>query len=201
MNFSRMAAASFAVVAVTSVSSWAQPAPAQNAVILGSADASVLRTGTEVSLRMSEELTTKGKNLRPGYRFRMEVAQPVMVGGQIVVPVGSPAMGEVTEVRNKGMWGKSGNINARPLYLSVNGRQIRLSGAMNDKGTTGTAGVVAAIALLPLAGFLTTGTSAVIPTGAPVKAFIDEDVTVAFAAGSAPSPMVVPAVSAPIAAK
>ncbi len=48
-------------------------------------------------------------------------------------------------------------------------------------------------AFLPVAGFFTTGTSAVIPMGAPVKAFIDEDVPIAFAPGAAPAPMVVPA--------
>jgi len=186
-----------ALLVASSASAFAQIAPGA-AVVLGAPTANVLRVGTEVSLRMSEELTTKGKNLRPGQRFRMEVAENVTVNGQVVIPAGTPATGEVTEVRNKGMWGKSGAINARPLYLQVNGRQIRLSGAMNDKGKTGTAGVVAAIAFVPVAGFFTTGTSAVIPIGAPVKAFIDEDVPVAFAP-AAPAAMMVPS-AAPLAA-
>jgi hypothetical protein len=102
------------------------------------------------------------------------------------VPVGSPAMGELTEVRNKGMWGKSGHLTAQILYVQVNGRQIRLRGTFDDKGVTGTAGVVAAIAFIPIAGFVTTGTSANIPSGSGVKAFIDEDVPVQLAA-AAPS--------------
>jgi hypothetical protein len=145
---------------------------------------------------MSEELTTKGKNLRVGQRFRMEVAEPVTVAGNIVIPAGSPAVGEVTEVRNKGMWGKSGAINGRVLYLHANGRQIRLSGSLYDKGVTGTGAVVGAIALVPIAGFFTTGTSALIPMGAPIKAFVDEDVAVAFAPAAAPAPMTVPAAPA-----
>lgn len=196
MNASCRALLGSAVAIAFSMPSLAQtavPAPAATpAVVIGAPDASVLRTGTEVVLKMSEELTTKGKNLRVGQRFRLEVAEPVMVGGQIVIPTGSPATGEVTEVRNKGMWGKSGNINARVLYVQVNGRQIRLTGSLNDKGVTGTAGVVAAIALIPVAGFFTTGTSAVIPLGAPIKAFVDEDVPVAFSPGAAPAPMAVP---------
>ncbi|QAY78572.1 hypothetical protein [Sphingosinicella sp. BN140058] len=63
---------------------------------------------------------------------------------------------------------------------------IRLSGAVDDKGTTGTAGVVASIAFVPVAGFFVTGTSAQIPTGAPVKAFLDEDVSVAGALAAQP---------------
>jgi hypothetical protein len=170
------------------------------AVVAGQ-QASVLRAGTPIALKVREELTTKGKNLRVGQRFQLEVAEPVTVNGQVVIPLGSPAMGEVTHVRNKGMWGKSGGINARVLYVRANGQQIRLTGQVDDKGKTGTAGVVGAIAFVPVAGFFVTGTSAIIPLGAPVNAFIDEDVPLVFAQSSAPaSMMVVPeAAAAPVA--
>ncbi len=178
----------------------AAPAPAQSApLVAGGANQNVLRAGTAVPLKMREELTTNGKKLKVGHRFQMEVAENVMLNGVTVIPVGSPAVGEVTEVRNKGMWGKSGRINARVLYASVNGRQIRLSGQLDDKGTTGTAGVVGAIAVIPVAGFFVTGTSAVIPIGTPVNGFMDEDVPVAFST-AAPQPMVVNAPAAPQAA-
>lgn len=176
-----------------------QPSTAMTATLAPVPESNVLRVGTEVSLKMREELTTLGKKLRVGQRFQMEVAEPVTVGGQIVIPVGSPATGEVTEVRNKGMWGKSGYINGRVLYTQVNGRQIRLTGSLDDKGKTGTAGVVASVALVPLAGFFVTGTSAVIPVGAPVRAFVDEDIPVAFAPAPAPAPLTVPT-AAPVAA-
>lgn len=156
------------------------------AVIAPSDQTNVIRAGTEVMLTMSEPLTTNGKKLRPGQQFKMAVAAPVMAGGQIVIPAGSIATGEVTDVRNKGMWGKSGRINARVLYVRVGDRQVRLSGVFDDKGTTGTAGVVGAIAVLPVAGFFVTGTSANIPMGAPVKAFLDEDLTVTFASKADP---------------
>ena len=156
----------------------------------------VLRTGTEVPLRLLEELTTKGKNLRVGQRIRMETAEAVMVQGVTVVPVGSPAVGEITDVINKGMWGKSGHLGARVLYMNVNGRPIRLSGAFDDKGVAGGVGAVAvsAIVFLP-AGFFMTGTSAKLPVGTVVKGFIDEDVPLELA--SAPlAPMVVGALPA-----
>ncbi len=66
-----------------------------------------------------------------------------------------------------------------------------MTGQLDDKGTTGTVGVVGAVALLPVAGFFMTGTSANIPLGAPVTGFIDEDVPVAFTT-DAPAPMVIP---------
>ena len=136
----------------------------------------VLRAGTPIQLRMLEEVTTKKKAARVGQRFQLEVAAPVEVNGVEVIPAGSPAWGEITNVRNKGMWGKSGKLDARLLYVRVNGRQVRLTGAFDDKGVTGTAGVVGALALVPVAGFFMTGTSATLPKGAEIGGFIDQDV-------------------------
>lgn len=157
----------------------------------------VLRAGTPVSLRMMEEITTKKKAARVGQRFMMEVAEPVFVNSVAVIPAGTPAWGEITTVRNKGMWGKSGKLDARALYVRVNGRQIRLTGTFDDKGVTGTGGVVASVALVPLAGFFVTGTSAVLPKGGIVGGFIDEDVELSFA-NAGPAPLEVPAAAAPM---
>lgn len=158
------------------------------AVILPSTTESVLRAGTEVPLVMSETINSNNKSLRPGQRVRMEVAQSVTLGGTVVIPAGSPATAEITDIRRKGMWGKSGRIEARVLNVRVGDRLIRLSGTFDDKGVTGTAGVVTSIALVPLAGFFVTGTSANIPAGSGVKAFLDEDLRIAVAAAPAPTP-------------
>ena len=158
----------------------------------------ILRVGTVVPLRLSEELTTKGKKLRVGNRFHLETSEPVMVQGVNVIPVGSPAVGEITDVRNKGMWGKSGHLGARILYVTVNGRQIRLSGAFDDKGVAGGVGAVAvsAIVFLP-AGFFMTGTSALVPAGTVIKASVDEDVPLAMPV-AAQAPLAVGAPAPPL---
>lgn len=168
--------------------------------IAGIAGPAVLRTGTKVPLKLSEELTTKGKKLRVGQRFQLEVAESVLVDNQVVIPIGSPATGEVTDVRNKGMWGKSGHLTAQVLYATVNGRQVKLNGTFDDKGTAGGIGAVAvsAIVFAP-AGFFMTGTSARIPLGAPVIAFVGEDVPLEFAAS--PAPVIVAPAAAPVPAE
>jgi len=173
-----------ASVPAPTVTMVAQPAPIQAPVTSNA----ILRVGTEVPVRLLEELTTKGKKLRVGHRFRLETSEPVMVQGVVVIPVGSPAVGEITDVRNKGMWGKSGHLGARVLYVTVNGRQIRLSGAFDDKGVAGGVGAVAVSALVFLpAGFFMTGTSALVPSGTIIKAFVDEDVSLAIQSGAVPA--------------
>jgi hypothetical protein len=158
----------------------------------------VLRTGTEIPLRLEEELTTQGKQLRVGQRIHLTTSEPVVVNGVTVIPVGTPAEGEITDVRNKGMWGKSGHLAARILYLTVYGRQIRLSGNFDDKGVAGGwgAAAVSAFVFLP-AGFFMTGTSAKVPAGTVVKSFVEEDVPLAMPA-AVQGPLPVPAPAAPL---
>ena len=169
----------------------AQQTVATATVLPAPAD-SVVHVGTPVSLKLSEEITTKEKRARVGQRINLEVAVALEVAGHVVIPAGTPAVGEITEVRNKGMWGKSGHLTAQVLYLRLGNRQIRISGTFDEKGSTGTGGVVAAVVFVPIAGFLVTGTSATLPLGMPVKAFIDEDLPVAFTGPAAPAPLAVP---------
>jgi hypothetical protein len=165
------------------------------AALIEPAQSSVLRAGAEIPLLTREELTTKEKKLRVGQRFQMEVASNVMEGGVIVIPAGTPAVGEVTEVKNKGMWGKSGYISARVLSMRIGDRQVRLTGTFDDKGTAGTGAVVGALLVLPVAGFFMTGTSATIASGSAIKAFLDEDI--AFRAVATPAPVLEIPVAAP----
>ena len=171
----------------------AQPQAPQ--VIMPQPVQAVLRTGTPIVLRLSEAISTKEKAAKVNDRVRMEVAEAVMVGNTVVIPVGSPATGELTDVRNKGMWGKSGRIVGRVLTVNANGRTIRLSGSFDTKGGSGTGGAVAvsAIVFAP-AGFFMTGKSAEMPAGSTVRGFIDEDIPLTIVGGgtpAGPAPMVV----------
>jgi hypothetical protein len=201
------AAAPQAAIQPAATPSVAPAAP--QAVIVSPAGANVLRAGTEIPLRMEEGLSSNDKTVREGQQFHMTVASDVMLGNVVVIPAGSQATGEISDLRRKGMWGKSGHISARALNVRVGDRLIRLTGNFDEHGTTGTAGVVAAVAFVPIAGFFMTGTSAKIPSGAGVKAFLDEDLAiavpqpaVAVVPATAPLPVqaVVPAAAATAAA-
>ena len=174
------------IFSMSSVSAQALTQSALEPVILAPANGSVIESGTEIVLRLREELTTDKKKLKAGYRFQMEVAEPLRLNNQIIIPSGTPAIGEVTEVRNKGMWGKSGYIEARAISMRIGGRTIRLSGTFDDKGAAGTD-------IIPVVGFFTSGSSATIATGSTVKAFLDEDIVVA----QSPAPTPAPAKPAP----
>jgi hypothetical protein len=192
--FSKVIVASVVLVAA-SVSAQTvvnpQPTQAQNVtVVQEQAAANVLRAGAPIPVVLSEFLTTKGKNLKVGQRVQLEVAQDVLLNGRVVVPARSPVEGVLTEVRNKGMWGKSGAIRLHINSVNINGTSIRLKGDMDTRGETGTAGVVGAIVVLPVAGFFVTGTSAEMPLNMPGRAFLDQDIALA-APAAVPLPMTV----------
>ena len=159
------------------------PAPsaaAQTAVMIPQqVQADVLRAGAPVPVALSEMLTTKGKSLKVGQIVRLEVAQDVMLNGRVAIPARSPVEGVLTEVRNKGMWGKSGAIHLQITSVNINGIAVRLKGDMDTRGQTGTAGVVGAIVVLPIAGFFVTGTSAEMSLNTPGRAFLDQDIALA----------------------
>jgi hypothetical protein len=151
-----------------------------------------LKQGTEVRLATVGELSSNRS--RVGDRIDLEVEEAIQLNGQTVIPAGARAVGEITRRKDSGMWGKAGKLEFKPLHIKMGDRQIQLTAndATKDKGKAGTAGVVAAVVFLPVAGFFVKGTSAKIPARTSVTAFLDEDVPVTFAPAAA-SGLVVPA--------
>ncbi len=174
--------------------SLADPTFAQERVIIAQTDnQSVLRAGTPIALRLIETISTKEKIAKVNDRVRLEVAEDVTVNGLVIIPVGSPATGELTQVKYKGMWGKSGRFIGRILTVNANGRKIRLSGNFDSKGNSGGVGAaaVSAVVFAP-AGFFMTGKSAEMLAGTTIRGFIDEDISFTFAetsTGSSDSPI------------
>lgn len=173
-------------VIATSFMAGVSPAAAQQAPLVieqtpqPQATGPVLKQGTPIHLATETEMNSQ--ETRTGDRIELRVLDAVSVDGHTVIPIGTRGVGEVTLAKKKGMWGKSGRLEFRPLYLSLGGRQVPISTRKNtrEKGETGTAGVVASIVVLPLAGFFVTGTSAKIPRGSTVDAELSEDLPVVF---------------------
>lgn len=133
-----------------------------------------LQIGSQVSFKLLDELSTK-RSPR-GQTFRLEVTEDVKIKGQLVIPSGTIAVGEVTRSDAKGAFGKSGKLEARVLYLEVSGRTVRMTGILSAAGKGGTTEtVLTAIAAGTLA-FAITGKTAIIPKGTALDASLDRSV-------------------------
>lgn len=169
------------------------PLAAAPMVIAKPSSTTVLPQGTTIRFRTLTQLSSQENKV--GQRFDLEVAEDIMFNGRVVIPRGSPAVGDISMVKKKGMWGKSGKLETRVLYVRANGKEIPVRGTVGDKGETGTAGVVGAVLVLPVAGFFVTGTSAILPAGTGATAVLESDLPFEF---EAPATVITPsAVASP----
>ena len=151
-----------------------------------------LPANTEVLLSMNEELSTKGGKIEVGTKFRLSVVQDVKLNGYIIIPRGTPAIGEVTWKTGKGMFGKSGKMEIDLRHLDLNGQVIPLTGHYRQEGSGNTVATVATVLLVaPIAGMLVTGRSAILPQGRELKAYLAESLPVALPARANLAPPVV----------
>jgi hypothetical protein len=136
----------------------------------------LLKRDTPVHLMVMSEVSTKERGI--GYRFKLRVNQPVIVGGAIVIPVGTLAWGEVTSASSSGNVGKSGTLSAKLLHVDLNGMFIPLTGETQAAGKSGTGDAVMAVMALGVLGLFAKGNNAKIKAGELMTGFTAEDAQV-----------------------
>jgi hypothetical protein len=132
-----------------------------------------LAPGAMIALELQDTLSSR-TNYK-GDAIRLLVVEDVLQDGTVIIPRGTTATGEVTDVQAKGALGQSGKLEARLLYATVRGSTIRLSGALSARGKSNgaeTLGAIAAIGTFPL---FFSGKSATIAAGTRMTARIDRE--------------------------
>jgi hypothetical protein len=158
--------------------SMVQAAPSAAAQQAPEAAALTIPSNTEVILRMSEDLTTKGGQIEVGHVFNLTVAYDVRVKGVIAIPAGTPAKGEVTMRTGRAVFGKSGKMEIEVRSIDLNGQRIPVTGKYRQEGEGDTLAAVGAVFLAAPLMFVT-GKSAVIPRGRELSAYTTGATTVA----------------------
>lgn len=190
-----MLAASAALFALP-VHAQEAPLPVQ-AVKAPEQPAVFLPAGTEISLEMAQEVTTKGNGWEEGDQFNLTVSSPVMLGDYVIIPKGTKAVGRITWLTSRGAFGKSGKMDVELEYLEMNGRRINIDGTYRQEGDGATLATVGGVILAGVfAGFIT-GKSGVIPQGRELMATLEDDLPVALPEGASLAPKPVTATLAP----
>lgn len=135
----------------------------------------VIPKDTPVRLMVVSEVSTKER--KAGYRFKLRVDEPVLIGGRVAIPVGATAWGEVSAADSSGIVGKSGRVTARLLFIDTGHARIPIAGEISDRGKSGTAETVMGVVLLGPLGLFARGNNAKIKAGERTTAFTTEDVT------------------------
>lgn len=150
------------------------PMPIQAIAPSAPAASTALPANTEIAMTMNEDLTTKGGRIEVGHMFRLTVSQDVRLNEYIVIPRGTPAVGEVTWLTGKGAFGKSGKMEIELRYIDLNGWRIPTTGHYRQEGEGNTVATVAGIIAVGVFSAFITGKSARIPQGRELKAFTAE---------------------------
>lgn len=163
----------------------APPTPTLSVPVSSAIPATVLMQDTPVELMAPAEVSTA--NATPGQIFKLRVSKAITVNGRIVVPVGTPAFGQVVSASDSGGLGKSGRMTAKLLNIQLGAIEIPLEGEMSAKGTgAGSAGV--AVLFSGALGLFHRGNNAKIKAGEILTGFIARDVALPESA-SAVSPL------------
>lgn len=176
----RMAAMLVVAGSVMSNAAHAQSFNYWPAAPVASARSMYMPMGTPLTLISRTQVSSKDN--KAGERIYFTVAETMSFRGQVVIPAGAVAVGEVARSDGNGYLGKKGKIDINLLYVETPSGPVRLSGGANNQGTSGLIPSVATIVLVSPLGYLIRGTSAHIPPGTPVRAYLAEDLRFAAAA-------------------
>ncbi|MBO9713268.1 hypothetical protein [Sphingomonas sp.] len=123
----------------------------------------MLTKGTPITLIVSKEVNSSTH--KEGDTFPLAVRDDVKIGDTIVIPRGTPALGEITWRTGKGAFGKSGKMEFSRRYIDLNGEHIPVTGDYRQEGEGNTVATgVGIIAVGVFAGFIT-GKRARVPMG------------------------------------
>ncbi len=137
-----------------------------------------LRLAAGTPIRFVTDATIDSRAIVQGQRFSITVAEDVMVGAAVVITRGTKAVGEVDAVTHKGMFGKSGTMALRPLFIELGGQRLNLTGATSSRGKGAVGAAAVSTVLVGALGLIITGKNAVVAAGSPLTGELRDDAMV-----------------------
>jgi hypothetical protein len=170
-----LAAAAVLGASMASAQQGEEPAPAPAPPV--PAPCCTVAPRTPVVIEITDTVNSRANHSRDAFAFRL--AEPLMAAGRVLVPAGTPGVGEVVHAARARAMGKAGELILAARYLQLGETRIMLRslriGAQQGRdssGTVTTMNVVAAgtIPALSLVAFVITGGEVNVPAGTRAQA-------------------------------
>ena len=146
------------------------------ALFVRDAHAQQVPAGTPIEIEIRDALGSAQS--QRGDKFAFVLHTPIVVGERIVIPAGTPGVGEVVHAERARGGGKPGELILAARYIDLEGRHIALRGM--KLGVTGVdkSGKAIGLATIPIVGLFTyvRGGETVVPQGALAGAKLAEAV-------------------------
>ncbi len=162
--FKFISSKTFMVVLSLVLVSWLAPAAfAQKQV--------TLKSGTPVILATTTNITSK--NVFAGNTVDFKVVSDVIVDGTVVIPAGTIAKGQVSNVSKASALGKGGELSIGINTINaIDGTLVPLSGAQISASGNDKVGLAIVCGICTLVGFLIHGSQAELPAGTQAQAVV-----------------------------
>jgi hypothetical protein len=138
----------------------------------GSARLYTVAADTELVFEMGATMTSKDN--QRGDRFPLRLAEPLRIDGQLVIPAGTPAMGEVVHADRARAGGQAGELVLAARYLEWDGRQLALKSFRAGVGKDRSKSAMGVAIVASVAGFLVRGGQMEMPAGSLITAKLRE---------------------------
>lgn len=133
----------------------------------------VLPEGTPIKVIVTGEITSK--EAKPNDPVSFTVTEDVVIGGQVVVRLGTHAAGSVINAEKGGYLGKSGKLAIQvESTQSVDGQPVKLRAAKGREGNDKTNSMMALSFISPFFLFMKGG-EAKVAAGTPVTVYVAEE--------------------------
>jgi hypothetical protein len=132
----------------------------------------IVPADTELVFEMGVTMTSKSS--QRGDRFPLRLADPVRIDGHLVIPAGTPAMGEVVHADRARAGGQAGELVLAARYLEWDGRQLPLKSFRAGVGKDRTKSAMGVAIVASVAGFLVRGGQMEMPAGSLITARLRE---------------------------
>jgi hypothetical protein len=133
----------------------------------------ILKEGTDVKLKFSDNLTSK--TAAEGDPVNLVLDEDLKVGDVVVARAGAKATGTITNAKKAGMMGKAGELNMRLEHMKVGDQRVKLRGSKGKEGQGKEGTAVALTVLFGPIGLIKHGKNVEVKAGTPLTAYVDQD--------------------------
>jgi hypothetical protein len=146
-----------------------------------------LAAGALVDIELIDAVSSRHQ--KPGDKFALRLAAPIMVDGKVLLPAGAAGFGEVIDADPPGFGGRPGKLVLAARYVEQGGVRVPLRAfKLGMAGKDNTNVSMAVGVAIGIVGILVEGGDAEYPAGTRANAKVAADMTVAPASGSVPPP-------------
>ena len=136
----------------------------------------VVPANTVIELEMTDLVSSKTS--KAGDFFNLRVAVAVMSGTTVLIPVGTPAIGQVVHAAKSATGGKPGELILAARYLELPQGQVKLRSSFGAAGKSRTGAALATTIAIGVLGLLVRGKQVELPVGSPLSARIAVDTAI-----------------------